>query len=256
MEQRSKQEELFVITISNLHKSFGAQYVLRGVSLEVSAGETFVLLGRSGSGKSVLLKCLVGLLQPDTGSIQINDTEIVGLAAKQLDEIRKRIGYVFQHAALYDSMTVEENLAFHLDRNGRMPREERERIIHEKLSFVGMEAAMRKYPAELSGGMQKRVGLARALVLAPEIVLYDEPTTGLDLITTAEIDELITRLKHQERVTSISITHDIISAGRTADRIAVLHQGEIIARGSVSELQNHAHPFVRQYFSASALASR
>ena len=245
-----------MITISNLHKSFGAQHVLRGISLEVGKGETFVLLGRSGSGKSVLLKCLVGLLQPDAGSIQIDETEIVGLAATKLDEIRKRIGYVFQHAALYDSMTVEENLAFHLDRNGRMPREERERIIREKLSFGGMEAAWRKYPAELSGGMQKRVGLARALVLSPEIVLYDEPTTGLDPITTAEIDELITRLKQQERVTSISITHDIISAGRTADRIAVLYQGEIIARGSVSELQNHTHPFVRQYFSASALASR
>ncbi len=245
-----------VITISNLRKSFGAQQVLRGVSLEVNKGETFVLLGRSGSGKSVLLKCLVGLLQPDAGSIVVDKTEIVGLAPNQLDEIRKRLGYVFQHAALYDSMTVEENLAFHLDRNSRMPHAERERIIHEKLSFVGMENALRKYPAELSGGMQKRVGLARALVLSPEIVLYDEPTTGLDPITTAEIDELITRLKRETGVTAISITHDIISASRIADHIAVLNNGEIIARGQLQDLRNHTHPFVQQYFSATTFASR
>jgi phospholipid/cholesterol/gamma-HCH transport system ATP-binding protein len=253
--QKTKLKAQTVISISNLHKSFGAQHVLRSVSLEVSKGETFVLLGRSGSGKSVLLKCLVGLLQPDAGSIKIDETEIVGLARVKLDEMRKRIGYVFQHAALYDSMTVAENLAFHLDRNGRLPREERERIIREKLSFVGMEAALRQYPAELSGGMQKRVGLARALVLSPDLVLYDEPTTGLDPITTAEIDELITRLKRQTGVTALSITHDIISAGRTADRIGVLYHGEIIAQGSLQELRNHSHPFVQEYFSAGALAS-
>ncbi len=245
-----------MITISNLHKSFGSQQVLRGVSLEVNKGETFVLLGRSGSGKSVLLKCLVGLLQPDAGSIKIDETEIAGLAPLKLDVIRKRIGYVFQHAALYDSMTVEENLAFHLERHLHLTLSERVHIIREKLSFVGMEAALHKYPSELSGGMQKRVGLARALVLSPEIVLYDEPTTGLDPITTAEIDELITRLKQQTGVTAISITHDIISAGRIADCIAVLYEGEIIARGSWQELQSYPHPFVQQYFSASALAFR
>lgn len=243
-----------MITISNLHKSFGVQHVLRGISLEVRQGETFVLLGRSGSGKSVLLKCLVGLLQPDAGSIILDATEIVGLAPRKVEELRKRIGYVFQHAALYDSMTVEENLAFHLDRNGRMPRAERERIIREKLSFVGMEAALQKYPAQLSGGMQKRVGLARALVLSPTLVLYDEPTTGLDPITTAEIDELITRLKQETGVTAISITHDIISAGRIADHIAVLYNGEIVAHGTLQELRNHGHPFVQQYFSTSAFA--
>ena len=242
-----------MITISNLHKSFGEQKVLRGVSLSVAKGETFVILGRSGSGKSVLLKCLVGLMTPDQGSIQIDGEEVVGLAPKKLNEIRKRIGYVFQHAALYDSMTVEENLAFHLERHLRLSPSERERIIREKLSFVGMEAALHKYPAELSGGMQKRAGLARALVLSPDLVLYDEPTTGLDPITTAEIDELITRLKTQTGVTSISITHDMKSAARTADRIAVLHEGEIVARGSFTDLQNNPHPFVRQYFSSTSL---
>lgn len=239
-----------MIAISNLHKSFGEQHVLRGVTLKVAKGETFVILGRSGSGKSVLLKCLVGLMTPDQGRIQIDGIEIVGLAPARLDEMRKRLGYVFQHAALYDSMTVAENLAFHLERHLRLPAEERDRIIQEKLRFVGMEAALRKYPAELSGGMQKRVGLARALVLSPEIVLYDEPTTGLDPITTAEIDELITRLKTQTGVTAVSITHDLNSAARTADVIAVLHEGTITATGSFQDLQNNSHPFVRQYFSS------
>lgn len=242
-----------MITISNLHKSFGGQQVLAGVSFEVAQGETFVVLGRSGSGKSVLLKCLVGLMTPDTGSITIAGVQVVGLTPRKLDDLRKRIGYVFQHAALYDSMTVEENLAFHLERHTRVSLSERDRIIREKLSFVGMEAALEKYPAELSGGMQKRVGLARALVLSPEIVLYDEPTTGLDPITTAEIDELIMRLKQQTGVTAISITHDINSAARTADTIAVLHGGELVARGSLQELQTHPHPFVQQYFAATTL---
>ena len=192
-------------------------------------------------------------MTPDQGSIQINDVEIVGLARTKLNEIRKRIGYVFQHAALYDSMTVEENLAFHLERHLHLSHSERDHIIREKLSFVGMEAALHKYPAELSGGMQKRVGLARALVLSPDLVLYDEPTTGLDPITTLEIDELITRLKTQTGVTAISITHDVRSAARTADIIAVLHQGEFVARGTFAELQSNTHPFVRQYFSSIAL---
>ncbi len=243
-----------MITISNLHKSFGEQQVLRGVSLEVAKGETFVILGRSGSGKSVLLKCLVGLLSPEEGSIMIEGVEIVGLPHAKLDEMRKRIGYVFQHAALYDSMTVAENLAFHLERHLRLPKDERDRIIHEKLSFVGMEAALHKYPAELSGGMQKRVGLARALVLSPDLVLYDEPTTGLDPITTSEIDELITRLKKQTGVTSMSITHDLQSAARTADTIAVLHEGEIVARGVFEQLQSNPHPFVQQYFSSAKVS--
>ena len=244
-----------MITISNLHKSFGAQHVLRGLSVQAARGETFVLLGRSGSGKSVLLKCLVGLMQPDEGSIKIDNIEVLGLAPKELNALRKRIGYVFQHAALYDSMTVEENLAFHLERHLKLAPSERERLIHEKLSFVGMENALRKYPSELSGGMQKRVGLARALVLSPDIVLYDEPTTGLDPLTTAEIDELITRLKQQTGVTAISITHDLHSAARTADRIAVLYGGEIVACGSLQELQAHSHPFVRQYFASTRMNS-
>lgn len=237
-----------MIEISNLHKAFGEQSVLRGVNLAVPRSKAVAILGRSGSGKSVLLKCIVGLVTPDQGSIRIDGEEILGLREHALNAVRRRIGYVFQNAALYDSMTVEENLAFHLDRYTKLPPAERRELIWEKLNFVGMADAMHKYPAELSGGMQKRVGLARALVLSPEIILYDEPTTGLDPITAAEIDRLAVRLNEETGVTSIAIMHSLASARRTADRIAVLHEGEIVAEGTFLELQNHEHPFVRQYF--------
>ena len=242
-----------MIEITNLHKKFGAQVVLNGVSLFVPRGKTLVILGRSGSGKSVLLKCLAGLIKPDRGSLKIEGIEIVGLASPELDQLRQRIGYVFQHGALYDSMSVRENLAFHLTRHRNFGEEEDERIICEKLRFVGMEAALDKYPSELSGGMQKRVGLARALVLSPEIVLYDEPTTGLDPITAAEIDHLIVRLKEETGVTAISITHNLESAQRTADTLAVLYEGGIIASGSFTEIQMNQHPFIQQYFALESL---
>jgi phospholipid/cholesterol/gamma-HCH transport system ATP-binding protein len=237
-----------MITISNLRKAFGRQEVLRNISLEVPKGQTLVILGRSGSGKSVLLKCVVGLIRPDAGNIEIDGVEVAGLRQPDLDALRRRIGYVFQNAALYDSMTVRENLAFHLTRHRRLSADAHEAVIREKLRFVGMEAALDKYPSQLSGGMQKRVGLARALVLSPEIMLYDEPTTGLDPITSAEIDELIARLKRETGVTAISITHSVESAYRTADRIAVLHAGEIVAAGTFAELLRSRHPFVENYF--------
>jgi len=242
-----------LIAITNLHKQFAQQTVLNGVSLHVPRGETLVILGRSGSGKSVLLKCLAGLLMPDRGSIKVEGTEVVGLPPKELAALRQRLGYVFQNAALYDSMSVRENLAFHLTRHRRLAAEECELIIREKLRFVGMEAALDKYPAELSGGMQKRVGLARALVLSPEIVLYDEPTTGLDPLTAAEIDQLIVRLKEEAGVTAMSITHSLDSAQRTADSVAVLHEGRIIASGTFREIQASTHPFIKQYFALEAL---
>jgi phospholipid/cholesterol/gamma-HCH transport system ATP-binding protein len=242
-----------LIQITNLHKKFGQQTVLNGVSFFVPRGETLVILGRSGSGKSVLLKCLAGLVKPDSGSIQIGGVEVVGLPRRELEALRLRLGYVFQNAALYDSMTVRENLAFHLTRHRRMPEEECERLIREKLRFVGMEDALDKYPAQLSGGMQKRAGLARALVLSPEIVLYDEPTTGLDPITAAEIDDLIVRLKEEAGVTAISITHSLESAQRTADTIAVLYEGRILAAGTFSEIQTNDHPLIQRYFALEAI---
>lgn len=237
-----------MITISNLRKAFGRQEVLRDINLVVPKEQTLVILGRSGSGKSVLLKCIVGLIRPDAGNIEIDGVEVTGLRQPELDVLRRRIGYVFQNAALYDSMTVRENLAFHLTRHRQLPADEYEKIIREKLRFVGMEAALDKYPSQLSGGMQKRAGLARALVLSPEIMLYDEPTTGLDPITSAEIDGLIARLQRETGVTAISITHSVESAYRTADQIAVLHAGEIIATGTFAELLKSRHPFVENYF--------
>ncbi|MGH7490893.1 MAG: ABC transporter ATP-binding protein [bacterium] len=242
-----------MIQITNLHKKFGQQIVLDDVSLCVPQGKTLVILGRSGSGKSVLLKCLAGLITPDSGSIRIGEVEVVGLPAKELEALRQRLGYVFQNAALYDSMTVRENLAFHLTRHRRLSEAECDRLVREKLRFVDMEAALDKYPNELSGGMQKRAGLARALVLSPEIVLYDEPTTGLDPITAAEIDDLIVRLKAETGVTAISITHNLESAQRTADTIAVLFEGRIITSGTFAEIQTHRHPFIRQYFALESL---
>ncbi len=242
-----------MITISNLRKAFGRQEVLRDINLVVPKGQTLVILGRSGSGKSVLLKCIVGLIRPDAGNIEIDGVEVTGLRQPELDVLRRRIGYVFQNAALYDAMTVRENLAFHLTRHRQLPADEYEKIIREKLRFVGMEAALDKYPSQLSGGMQKRAGLARALVLSPEIMLYDEPTTGLDPITSAEIDELIARLKRETGVTAISITHSAESAYRTADQIAVLHAGEIVATGTFAELLKSRHPFVENYFAHLAI---
>jgi phospholipid/cholesterol/gamma-HCH transport system ATP-binding protein len=245
-----------MIEIFNVQKSFDHQLILRGVTLSVRKGQTLAILGRSGSGKSVLLKCIAGLLLPDSGNIEIDGEEVVGLAPHRLDTLRRRIGYVFQNAALYDSMTVEENLVFHLTRHQQLAADRRDKIIREKLRFVGMEEAIGKYPAELSGGMQKRVGLARALVLSPEIMLYDEPTTGLDPITAAEIDALIIRLKREMGVTAISITHSLESACRTADDIAVLNDGVIIEHGTPAALQNSDHPFVQLYLSYTGVQSQ
>jgi phospholipid/cholesterol/gamma-HCH transport system ATP-binding protein len=242
-----------VIRIENLHKSFGTLQVLRGISLEVPYGKTLAVLGRSGTGKSVLLKCLVRLIEPDQGQVYVDGEEITALEMEELSRVRQRIGFVFQNAALYDSMTVAENLDLHLRRHLRLPPAERLDIIVEKLRFVGMEHALDKYPAELSGGMQKRVGLARAMVLDPEIMLYDEPTTGLDPITAAEIDELIENTKIEKGVTAIIITHDLRSASRTADETAVLHQGKIVAKGKLEDLVDSEDPFVRAFLAGLAV---
>ncbi len=239
-----------MIEIDQVYKAFGAQSVLNGVALRVDAGETVAILGRSGSGKSVLLKCLVGLLRPDRGTIRIDGQEVTALSAAQLDQLRRQIGYVFQNAALYDSMTVEENLAFHLTRHQSMAPDQLRQIIYEKLQTVGVEVALHKYPSELSGGMQKRVGIARALVLEPKIILYDEPTSGLDPITSREIEDLMIELKKRMGVTSLVITHSLQSARRISDRIAVLYQGQIVAFGRFDEIAQSEHPFVQEYLAA------
>jgi phospholipid/cholesterol/gamma-HCH transport system ATP-binding protein len=235
------------IQVKDLHKSFGQQTVLNGIDVDVREGETLAVLGRSGTGKSVLLKLLIGLQARDSGSVQIFGQEIAGLGPKELNEIRKRVGFLFQQAALYDSLTVNENVAFPLSRHSRLPEEELKQRVRELLANVGMEKDLDKLPSEISGGMQKRVGLARALALDPEIVLFDEPTAGLDPITAAEIGKLIVDLKQKRKMTSVVVTHDIRGARVFADRVMLMHEGNIVAEGSFQELQGNQDPFVRQF---------
>jgi len=240
------------IMIDNLHKSFGDQTVLNGISLHVERGETVAVLGRSGIGKSVLLKLIIGLQPSDSGSVKINGQEITGLDARQMNEVRKRIGFLFQEAALYDSLTVEENVAFPLSRHTKISDADRKKRVRELLGSVGMDQALEKMPSEISGGMQKRVGLARALALDPNILLFDEPTTGLDPITAAEIGKLILELKQKREMTAIVVTHDIRGAKVFSDRMVLIHEGNILAEGPLAELQKSKHPFVIQFLKDSS----
>jgi phospholipid/cholesterol/gamma-HCH transport system ATP-binding protein len=236
------------IAVEALHKSFGSQKVLNGISLTVSCGETLAVLGRSGAGKSVLLKLIVGLRKPDSGSVRIHGKDIAGLALDQLGEIRKRMGFLFQQAALYDSLTVEQNVAFPLQQHRKkMSRSEQSDRVRELLAEVGMEGNLEKMPADLSGGMQKRVGLARALALDPDILLLDEPTAGLDPITSSEIDDLVLSLQREHHLAAIVVTHDLHSAKTIADRLALLDEGNVVIDGTFEELQNSDVKFVREF---------
>lgn len=227
-----------IIEIKNLRKSFGDNDVLKGVNLSVKKGEDLVILGRSGSGKSITIKCLVGLIRPDEGEINVFGTDITKLNNKDLNETRARIGFLFQNGALYDSMTVRQNLAFTLKRHsGFLKSDEIEEAIIEVLQNVGLEEAIDKMPAELSGGMRKRIGLARTLIVKPEIILYDEPTSGLDAITSREISALILSIQKKHDTSSIIITHDMACAKLTGNRIMILKDGVIHAEGSYSELE-------------------
>jgi phospholipid/cholesterol/gamma-HCH transport system ATP-binding protein len=238
-----------VIIVNNLHKSFGKNAVLKGIDLSVRKGENLVVLGKSGSGKSVLIKCLVGLITPDQGEISVLNTSIEGLDYKALNALRIRVGFLFQTGALYDSMTVRENLAFPLKRHFRnLTERERVERIEGVLDDVGLIEAIDKMPSELSGGMRKRVGLARTLVLQPEIVLYDEPTTGLDTITSREISELIVSIQEKRKTTAIIITHDMACASITSDRIAVLNEGVVHAEGTYLELEQSKDKWIRSFF--------
>jgi len=235
------------VVLQGLHKSFGSQVVLNGVDLTVATGETLAVLGRSGTGKSVLLKLIIGLQKPDSGSILIHGQEITGLSLDSMNEIRKKMGFLFQHAALYDSLTVEQNVAFPLQRHTKMTTSEQETRVRELLASVGMEGDLNKMPSDLSGGMQKRVGLARALALKPTILLLDEPTAGLDPITSGEIDELILKLQQEHGTASIVVTHDLHSAKTIADRIALLHEGNVLLDGTFKELEKSDDKFVMEF---------
>jgi phospholipid/cholesterol/gamma-HCH transport system ATP-binding protein len=236
------------IVISDLCKSFDKKKVLNGVSLTVAHGETVAVLGRSGTGKSVLLKLIIGLEPPDSGTIRILNEEIAGLDTEHLNEIRKKIGFLFQQGALYDSLTVEQNVAFPLVRHAALSEADRKDRVRVLLESVGLaQDDFRKMPSEISGGMQKRVGLARALALKPEILLCDEPTSGLDPITASEVGKLISKLQRERAMTSIVVTHDIHGARAFADRMVVLHEGSILTEGTFEELQRSGNPFVTRF---------
>jgi phospholipid/cholesterol/gamma-HCH transport system ATP-binding protein len=241
-----------VVAVESLRKTFGSHMVLNGISLSVNRGETLAVLGRSGTGKSVLLRLIIGLETPDSGSIRIYGQNIVGLALDRIGEIRKKMGFLFQHAALYDSLTVAENVAFPLVHHRKdMHSQERNDRVKQLLAEVGMEGNLEKMPSDISGGMQKRVGLARALALDPEILLLDEPTAGLDPISSGEIDDLILKLQRERRMASIVVTHDLHSAKTIANRLALLDQGNVVIEGTFEDLQQSDIGFVEDFLKLS-----
>jgi phospholipid/cholesterol/gamma-HCH transport system ATP-binding protein len=237
-----------MIEIRNLAKSFDDNHVLQGIDLDVQQGSTVVILGKSGTGKSVLLKIIIGLISPDAGSVRIDGGEVTGMRRKELSRLRKSMGYLFQSAALYDSMSVRENLAFPLVRQEKLDDEELEARIVGQLRVVGLLDAIDKMPAELSGGMKKRIGLARALITNPRIMLYDEPTTGLDPITSREISYLMKSLQERYQPTSIAVTHDMLCARIIADTAAILHEGLLEQRGTIELLSRSQDPAVSSFF--------
>lgn len=236
-----------MISIKNVTKNFGGKNVLNGLSLEIPRGETLVIMGPSGCGKSVLLKIIAGLISADSGEIWFDGTEISSLNRKKMNSLRRRIGMLFQSAALFDSMSVAENVAFMLDRHTDLDKQEIRQIVDEKLNLVDLAGVQDLRPAELSGGMRKRVGLARALAFDPEVIFYDEPTTGLDPITCTEINQLITDLHERLQVTSVVVTHDMHSAFSVATRMAMIHEGRQIAYGSPDEMINIDDPILQQF---------
>jgi phospholipid/cholesterol/gamma-HCH transport system ATP-binding protein len=238
-----------IITIKNLHKTFGKNKILKGINLSVNKGEDLVILGRSGTGKSVTIKCLVGLVKPDEGNIEIFGSDISKLNNDELNKVRSKIGFMFQNGALYDSMSIRQNLAFTLKHHTRdLEQQEIEDKILEALDSVGLKDTINKMPSELSGGMKKRIALARALIVKPEIILYDEPTSGLDTITSREISELILSVQKKYKTSSIIITHDMACAKMTANRILILKDGVITAEGTYDELEKSEDEWIRSFF--------
>jgi len=240
------------VIIKDLRKSFGSQQVLKGVELTAAKSEILCVLGKSGTGKSVLLRLLIGLEKPDSGSILINGQEITQMEIGPLKDVRRKIGFLFQGGALYDSFTIAENVAFPLRRNTQMSDSDRTEKVRTLLQSVGLDKDLEKMPSEISGGMRKRVGLARALALDPEIMLFDEPTAGLDPITAAEIGELIKKLRDERHTTSIVVTHDIHAAHYYSDRLVMLKEGTVLIAGTFDDLQKSKDPFVAQFLQDAA----
>lgn len=247
--------DLKIIRIYNLTKRFGSNVILDNISIEVEAGENLIVFGRSGTGKSVLLKCIIGLLEPDNGEIFIRDKSITKLSIKELNKVRLSTSFLFQGAALYDSMSVRENLEFPLKKNTELPQNEIDKKVINTLEMVSLEEAIDKMPSELSGGMRKRVGLARAIITEPEIMFYDEPTTGLDPITSKEISELILNLQKKLNMTSIVVTHDLICAEIIADRAIFLRDARIAFEGTIKSLTESKDEFLKNFFSSELIRS-
>jgi phospholipid/cholesterol/gamma-HCH transport system ATP-binding protein len=238
-----------VISITKLYKSFDENHVLRGIDLELCKGENLVVLGRSGTGKSVLIKIIVGLLKPDSGTVKVFDKEVDKLDKKELMELRLKIGFLFQHSALYDSMTIRENLEFPLVRNKRhISRKEIDESVKDVLEAVDLSDTINQLPSELSGGQQKRIGLARTLIMKPEIIFYDEPTAGLDPLTSGEINDLINEVQEKYKTSSIIITHDLTCAKDTGDRIFMMENGKFIRHGDFEEVFDTNDETIRGFF--------
>lgn len=241
-----------MIELIDVHKSFGSKNVLNGVNLKINKGESVVIIGGSGAGKSVLLKHIIGLLKPDKGRVMIDNIDLIKLNENELNNIRKRFGMLFQASALFDSMSVWENVGFGLKQHTRLSDKEIKEIAIQKLNMVGLVGVEDLMPSELSGGMRKRVGLARAIAMEPEILLYDEPTTGIDPIMADAINDLIIEMRKELNVTSVAITHDMKSAYKIADKIAMLYNGLIIGVGSPDEVKNTSDPIIKQFITGSA----
>jgi phospholipid/cholesterol/gamma-HCH transport system ATP-binding protein len=241
-----------LIQLKQVSKAFGAHVVLDRLDLSIEAGHSLVVIGASGTGKSVLLKHIVGLLRPDSGEVWFDGTRIDDMAERELMEIRTRFGFLFQLGALFDSLTVGENVAFPIVEHTRTPADEVKRIVASKLAMVGLPGVERKMPAQMSGGQRKRIALARAIALGPQVILYDEPTTGLDPVRSDVINQLIVKLQRELKVTSVTVTHDMASAFKIADRIVMLHEGRLIFDGTPEEIQRTGHPIVRGFVNGEA----
>ena len=248
-EDVAQRSERYQIRIRDLHKTFGEHHVLRGIDLDVERGKINIIIGGSGQGKSVLMKHLMGLLKPDRGHIWVDGEDVVPMRDTRLNEVRRKFGMLFQNAALFDSLTVEENIAFPLvEHRRKMSRTERQALVRATLQSLQLpEVLLKKHPSELSGGQRKRVGLARALVLKPEILLYDEPTTGLDPVATKNVDDMIRDISSQTGVTSVVISHDMASTFRIGDQISMLHEGRIVASGTPDEILRTEHHHLREF---------
>jgi len=242
-----------MIELIDLKKSFGNNHVLRGVNLRIETGESMVIIGGSGTGKSVILKHIIGLMRPDSGRVVIDGVDLLTLSEKDLSEFRKRFGMLFQGAALFDSLSVWENVGFGLIEHTDLSKQKIREVAGQKLAMVGLKGIEDRMPADLSGGMKKRVGLARAIAMDPKIILYDEPTTGLDPIMSDVIDNLICDLNGRLKVTSATITHDMRSAYKIANRIAMLYEGKILEVGTPDEIRNSPNPVVQQFITGSAV---